>query len=487
MSRRRLSPLILAAVMTIATATAVADTEPVSPVEAILRAAGSPADLRARLAAFARATESADRASAGEAWYYVGSSYSRGAALDSAVAAWRSARDLRNGFLDRYVLADALLRRRRVGDLDEALAVLRAAAGEAAGEGGVMATRFERLLGWGHLLAGDTDSALAAFEGAERDPALAPLWRYRYARVLLESGQPARAIEMLRPLGVASRTEDEEVMRVLETAAHRIGQGEVLDGDLAARIKLRDDIEARFLDRIGGRRIRFAAADKFPLSGVLLTPATPGRHRAAIVLVAPEDSLAEYDSLAVALRDGGYSTLLMNVRGSGWSVAPVCPRPESWDGREDAMLRLTARDVREAVRAVCLVNRTDTSAVVVVGSKSMALAGALAAAQDRRVKALVLLSPDPEPVDRGVLLAALARRRLPLFLQQTPEDFPEFDMNDLAYRASAQAASRVSDGRAPGRGAAAFHYDRRVTPRFIQWLNETLLAPATPRVPPRKG
>jgi len=204
-------------------------------------------------------------------------------------------------------------------------------------------------------------------------------------------------------------------------------------------------------------------------------------------MVAPGDTLADYDSLAIALRDHGFSTLLLNVRGSGWSVAPACPLPEAWNGREETMTRRVARDVRDAVRATGLATRIDTSSVVLVATRSLALSGAMAAAQDRRVRALILLSPDPDAVERGPLIATLARRRLPVFLQQTPEDYQNFEVIDRAYHVTPESQSRVSDALSSGSGAIAFRFDRRTTPRLIQWIGETLKAPAPPRARPRKG
>jgi hypothetical protein len=154
------------------------------------------------------------------------------------------------------------------------------------------------------------------------------------------------------------------------------------------------------------------------------------------------------------------------------------------------MLHRSALDVRDAVRALSLTTKVDTGTVVLVASGEMAVAAAEAAARDRRVRALVLLSPDPAPVDRGVLPATLARRPLPTFFQQTAEDFPNYEFTDLALHAARERLSRISDARSPGVGAVAFRHDPRVAPRFTQWLKEALAAPPLPGSPParpRKG
>lgn len=462
-----------------------------SPARALLAEATAPADLRARLLAHAEARLATDRAGAGEAWNYSGWSHWRGGQPDSAILAWRRALELRGDPQDRYDLADALLERRAPGDIDEAVAMLETGLPEAQAGSARTGSWYRALLGWGHLLAGDEERARERFAEMEPDLTKRPLWRYRMGRAALTGPDTRTAIILLRTLAVASRAQDAEVMRLLESAAQRLGQPDAMLRDLTEKIAARDRIEDAVVSRVNGRRIKFTASDGFPLSGVLLESKRSGRHRTAIVVLAPEDTLADFDSLGIALRESGLHTLLLQPRGSGWSAAPACPLPVAWRGREQAMLERTALDVGEAVRAVRLATRNaDTTTVVVAASRSVALAGALAAGRDRRVRALVLLSPEPDAVDAGAMLAALARRPLPLFLQQTSEDFPNFAMMERAYQAADRPASRVSEARVAGRGAAAFKFDPRVTPRFVVWLESALAPPAkkaTPPARPRKG
>lgn len=456
-----------------------------TPLQAALAGATGPADLRARLIAYASGVEKTDPTSAGEAWHWAAESWRRGAKVDSAVAAYRRANTLRGDFDDRYLLADALLERLAPGDIDEALKILQGSLPEAQAESREVSVHYTALLAWGKLLAGDLEGSRNDFASLERDLPRDPVWRYRYGRAVLTGPDTPRAIQLLRPLAVASRGQAQDVMELLERAGDRLQQSAMLDRDLAQRMQSRDDVEEKVVTAIQGRRVKFAAADHFPLSGVLLEAAGPGRHRPAIVMMAPEDTLADFDSLAVALRESGFHTLLVAARGSGWSVGPTCPLPYSWAGHEESLLRQTARDTRDAVRATALSAKTDTSGVVLVVSRSLALAGAQAAVQDRRIRALVLLSPDPDPVDRGELMATLAKRKLPVFIQQTIEDYANAEITDAAYHASAESASRVSDGHSGGHGAIAFKMDTRVTPRFRQWLIDALNW--SPRPQPRKG
>ena len=456
-----------------------------TPVQAALAGATGPADLRGRLTVYANGEGRKDPNSAGEAWHWVAESWRRGANPDSAIDAYRRANTLRGNFEDRYALADALFSRQAPGDIDEALKIVQASLPEAQAESGMLAVKFSALLAWGKLLAGDLEESRTLFEGLERDLTRDPEWRYRYGRAELTGPNTPKAIQLLRPLAVASRGQAEDVMQLLQRAADRLQQTEMMDQDLAEKMKARDDVEDRVVTAIQGRRIKFAASDGFPLSGVLLAAAGPGKHRAAVVMMAPEDTLADFDSLGVALRAAGLHTLLVAARGSSWSVGPTCPLPYTWGGREEAMLRQTARDVRDAVRATALAAKADTSGIVLVVSRSLALSGAIAAARDSRVRALVMLSPNPDDVDRGEMVATLAKRRIPVFIQQTIEDFPNAEIIDATYHASAESASRVSDGRSGGHGAIAFKMDAKVTPRFRQWLADALSS--SPRPQPRKG
>jgi len=456
-----------------------------TPAQVVIRQATSPADLRARLLDYVAGAEKSAPNDAGEAWYDLGESWRRGGQPDSAITAFRRAQELRNGYEDRYALADALFARQAPGDIDAGMKICQAAVVEAQTESARTAARFNALLAWGELLAGEFDQSRALFASVEVDVTRDAEGRYRYGRALLTGSDLGKAIQVLRPLAVASRGQAQDVMQLLQRAAEKFGQTEGLDRDLAQRMKSRDEVEERVVTRVQGRRIKFATSDRFPMAAVLVAASGGGRHRPAIVMMAPEDTIADYDSLAVALRSAGFDAVLVSPRGSGWSVDPSCPLPYAWRGREEAMLRRSARDVRDAVRASALAAKADTSSFVLIASRSMALAGALAAEQDRRVRALVLLSPDPDPIDRGVLVATLAKRKLPVFIQQTMEDFPNAEVIDAAYHASVESASRVSDGHSGGHGAIAFKMDPRVTPRFVQWLNDALTA--SPRSQPRKG
>src|SRR5262249_27793622 len=165
-------------------------------------------------------------------------------------------------------------------------------------------------------------------------------------RAFVESGDSRRALAALLPLAIASREQDQEVMRLVDRAFEKYGDKRRADVAVGKAVADRERVEGRLVAALGGRRVRFKAADGFALGGAV-APADQQRRRAAVVLCAPRDTLESYDSLTVAMGRAGWAVLLMEVRGSGASAAPSCPLPDAWSGREDGMQTVCAGDVRE--------------------------------------------------------------------------------------------------------------------------------------------
>jgi len=186
-----------------------------------------------------------------------------------------------------------------------------------------------------------------------------------------------------------------------------------------------------------------------------------------------------------ALARAGWAVLLMELRGSGWSAGPACPFPEAWSGREDAMQTTCAHDVLEGLRALSVAAGADTSRYLLVGVGPTAPIAVEAAALDRRVLALLLLSPAPAPVDRGRMRERIRSLHRPIYFSSAPEDFMEFEFTDALYQAGDRPRSRVADVSAPGSGARPFRGDRAAVGRLIAWLQETF--PARAASGPRPG
>ena len=472
-----------AALVLCAWSTASAAQPPTPAVGQILIQSGSPAELRARLAETSRSGGAADRASAGEAQYFLGTSYERAGAEDSAITCYRRAVDLGGGHRERLALADALLRRRADGDVAAALTLLEPAPldDEGAHES------YQSRSAWAHLLAGRPDTALALFRPLEDRLSQEPEWRFRIARAYLQAGDLRRAISLLVPLAAASRRQDREVMEAIDRIGALSGRGKAIESQIDRAITELDEADGQVVRVLGGQRGAFPAGDGFELGGVVVAPAGKSRARAAVVLRGADRGLAEYDSLAFALRKAGFAVMLMDVRGFGRSVGTSCPLPDTWRGREEQLGRRTARDARDALRALAQAAAVDTARYLLIGVGPTASMAVEAAELDRHVGALLLISPDPAPVERGQMRARLAMLQLPAYFQLGPEDYAGADLSTELYRAGNRGASRIAEAHLAGTGPAQFRYDPAVGARFIRWLEGAMPPERGPRGPRRRS
>lgn len=467
--------LLVAALSGRASAAAASDA-----VQALLYQAQD-ADLRTRLLEHAAAaTDTLER---GEAFYYAGMSYQRAGLADSAIACYERAVELRGDNDELEAYADASCLRGAAGDPERAIGVLRRrlARARTSSEGEIAET--EGRLGWAWYVAGRSDSALIYLRRSQSrlvDP-LHPrhrTWQYRMGVVEFEHGDPSRAMDHLAPLAIDSRFQDRDVMDMLKKLGQRGSVMGPLERMLRDRRKAFDDLDQVVIDTLRGRRLSFHAPDGFPLGGVVFPARGPGRARAVILVVPPDEPVEAFDSLAVGLRRSGYALLLLHVRGWGGSVAPSCPMPETWNGRERELLDRCAADVRPALRALAGEARIDTTRYLIIGVGASAPIAAAAAAQDRRVPALVLVSPDPSPVERGVTRAKLVAFGRPVFFHVAGADGATLPVVEALYQAIDARTSRISESDRLGDGARTFRYDPRVLPRILQWLSESWSAPA---------
>ena len=316
-------------------------------------------------------------------------------------------------------------------------------------------------------------------------------WRYRLACVAFDREEWIRVQLLLTPLGVASRTYDADVMDMLERSADKLNAKRRLQPMLAGEIHKRDEIEQQWVTEMGGRRVGFRSRDGFPLGGTVLAPRRVAHPRGAVILMAPGDTIAIYDSLAAGLRNMGLAVMLLDPRGSGRSVAPSCPLPSAWRGREAAMQEAVAGDVSAAASALAREAGADSTQYLVVGVGSTGPSAILAARKDRRVRSMMLVSPTASPCDRGMLRAQVAAWKRPIYFQTGPEDFTAQPLIDALYEATDMRASRVADSDKPGTRATIFRRDPRIMARFKQWLSESWPRSAAPRStppkPPKKG
>jgi hypothetical protein len=463
---------LLAATLAVTPPAARAGTAP-SRSQVLLTLCPSRESLRASLLYYADSIQAVRPAYAGEGLTLAGQSYARASMNDSAIVCFRRAVATRGEDDEAMALADALLMRRGEGDLGSVTAFLDSTLKRSLGASSNAPYAYQARLAWAKLLAGETQKSYELFKPLEKILDLDPVWGYRMARSFVEVGDYKRALAALQPLAIACREQDDEVMSLADRAFAPFGDKSRLESGISRAIATRDRSEGALIQAMGGRRVRFRAEDDFALGGVV-APLDDKRRRAAVVLCAPGDTLESYDSLTVALGKSGWAVMLMELRGSGWSAQPACPFPAAWVGRENAMQTTCASDVREALRALSLTAKIDTSRYLVAGIGPTAPIAVEAAELDPRVPALLLLSPAPADVERGTLREHIRRLQRPIYFSNAPEDFLSFEATETFYQAGDRPRSRVADVNSAGTGARPFRHDRAAVQRLVKWLDETI-------------
>lgn len=453
-------------------------------VDALLLRGGSATQLRALL--FQHAAIASDSAQQGEALFRAGQSFERDDRPDSAIGCYQEAVAHHGGPRARDALVDVLLRRRGPDDPARALELIGTRPGQETDLSGSDAAEGEGRRAWALYLAGQGDSALRLMRRNEHW-LLSPGnpfergWRYRLALLEQDHGDLRRATSMLALLAVESRFKDADVLGDLKDAASRLGAGPSIQATMGRQRRESDQAEKIVLDSMSARRVSFSGADGFPLSGIVFAPPGGGRSRAVVALSPPDEIVEHFDSLAIGLRRAGYALMLLDVRGSGFSVDSRVPLPETWRGRETQLQSDVARDVAPALRALARATRVDTTRFLVVGLGPTAPIAVEAATLDRRIRCLLLVSPEPAPTDRGIMRARLAGLRRPTFFQILAGEAATIPLAEALYQAAGPRTSRISDSEVGMGGAQSFHYDRSALPRFIRWLNENwTVGAATP-------
>lgn len=454
------------------------------PLDRVAETSPDGATLRSRLGAFADSVAATDPALAAQALAWSGESFAREGEVDSALACHERAAALDSSEARRVGLATALIARLGRGDAARARDVLRPVQPATPQMPDITQAPLQGLFAWSHYLAGRADSAAALFAPVERWLSPQREWRYRLACVAFEREEWTRVLDLLTPLAVASRTYDTDVMGMMQRSAESLGAERRLLPMVNNEIARRERNDQALLAELGAHVVGFRGEDGFPLGGTVLAPRRASRPRGAVVLVAPGDTLALYDSLAVGLRRMGFAVMLLDVRGSGRSVGPSCPLPDSWHGREVIMQATVARDVSAAAAALARDAGSDSSEYLVVGV-GVSAPIAISAAREKAVKAVLLVSPTAVPAERGAMRATIAGLKPPIYFQTGPQDFTSWDLIDALYEAAADPrASRVADSDTFGSRATIFRRDRKIFTRFSQWLSEAWPRKAAPRATP---
>jgi hypothetical protein len=250
-------------------------------------------------------------------------------------------------------------------------------------------------MAWATFLAGQPDSAATWFATSELALSSDLEWRYRMAQVALERHDTRKAFRLLFPLAVISRKQDTDVMGMLKQAATEAIQPEKVEEEVERGMRSRDIGEAKVVQAMGAKRVTFAGRDGFPLGGLIVAAQSQKAQRGIVILAAPGDTIASYDSLAIGLKSAGFAAILLDPRGSGHSVGEDCPLPSTWRGREEFLHSLVSDDITVAFQVLARNVRIDTTRYVVLASGSVASMATETAARDRRVVLLALASLNP--------------------------------------------------------------------------------------------
>lgn len=425
-----------------------------------------------------------DAATAGAAWHALGQSYEYDGAADSALACYRRAIEHRGAYPELAGAVDLLFRRAAEGDAAEAVQHADRAAGVEL-PAGVGPQHVRARQAWARHLAGRSDEAHTMFSRIERALLRDPLWLLRLGQFANDRGEPLRAFGYLHSVALRSRGQAADALEQITRVADKLGSANEYGRQLEHELAVRDQRHAAWLEALGARRIQFAGGEQAPIGATLFAPeGVRGRPPAVVALISPEDSLLSWDSLAVRLRDAGFAVILMDARGSGFSVSRATPLPASWSGRRAALTARTAADFRHGLRALALATPADTTRYTVAASGSMAYAALLAAEADPRVAAVVLISPDPLPVERGLARGVAARAGVPVYLTQTRIDLMNGRWIEPLHEAAPAGSSRLVDLPINGTGPAALGSEADAVRRLAEWIREKK-PPRGPASPPR--
>jgi len=465
-----LSLLVLAA-------TAATPAPAVDPVRAVLLSSSDSDRLRLDLAALART--GARPREAALALYYRATSFDRAAAIDSAIANYRASMAAWPMLEARDALVDALLRRHSAQDLQDAITMLEAAGTESNGARGVQQADPARLA-WAYALQGDGRRALELIKPSEMQLQDTPRWMFRIGLIRYMSGDSHGAAIYLSELAVASRGYDEDVMRTL-IAIDKELSGENVRKRVDDQLAERERQESALLRRMKGRSLRFAASDGATVGGYLFADSASKRpSRAVVVLRDLGDDIADYDSLVVGLRAQKLAVLIVDPRGSGWSVDSRVPLPDTWEGREQPLEARVARDVRDALGVFARLARIDTTRIVTAGIGAMAPVALQATDGDRRIVGVAMIDPWFSPVEQGPLLARARHTGVPGFVQLGVADGLDRAYADSLSASFARGVRRADAG-SLGRGAGQFGRRPGLTGGFVRWVAEVQLAPPPKR------
>ena len=413
------------------------------------------------------------RVEGGEAAWWLGVQDARAGRADSAIAQWRRAWTLRGDFDEGFALGDALVRRGRKADVDEAYGVAAVLADQSRIGMPRRAPEAYARLAWTLHLRGRTDSAIAIAREWCGPIQHRPFWTRRLVQIQLSAGDTVAAWRWLAALSARTRGQHPETEALLKSAQRSLGYtderrvasvGVVLDPAEAS--------EKAFVTGLGARFEVLRAPDGFAVRYVSL-PAAPGRKRQAHVLfvLSPSDTLPAADSLAASLAAAGHPVTLLAPRGCFGAVGASVPGPEVWAGREGEWFKATAADAGRVMDAIA--KKGAPAGGWIVGAAGDMAPVALSLARTRKhVQTMLLAAPHLPLVEVAEYRSSLKAARTRTFIQVGPEEPLSLETADLISRETLPGQVRVADSGLHGKGAALFRSEPRVMERFYSWLAE---------------
>jgi len=441
------------------------------------------ASVRAALLRVASAGEQAgasarQKMDSGEAAWWLGVQDDRAGHADSALFHWRRAVAMRGDFDEGFALIDALLRRARTADLDQAYALAQSFAMQA--QTGVRSRLPEAQgrLAWTRHLRGNSDSALAGVQPWSDVLRRRPAWTRRLATIERAGGNDLQAWKSLTLLSARTRQMDASVESLVVKTQQALGYTDerrsiTVEG-LRAPV---EDGERRFTTalNVGPETVR--AKDGFTVRWFRVpaaaAPAGTPAPAPMLFVLSPDDSLVAADSLATAVAAAGHSVVFLPPRGSFGALGPGAYGPEAWAGRAPEFQATVTAD---AIRVMDFLAEHDLVPrggwIVGAGGECAPIALAIARARED-TRAMLLVAPRLPLVEVAEYRARLLALRTRTFVQVSPEESDALELGDLLSSMTAPGQVRVADSGQRGRGMAMFRADPKVAKRLFDWLEES--------------
>jgi dienelactone hydrolase len=201
------------------------------------------------------------------------------------------------------------------------------------------------------------------------------------------------------------------------------------------------------------RRISIRAEDGVTLSGVYHEPA---RRPAPGIILLPMRSHVDWDAAASQLADAGFAVIAIDFRSTENDLSPL------------------VRDVRAAKTFLRERPEVSTAGIGIAGASIGANVALLAAADDRDVRSLVLLSPGLDY--RGLRIEAAMRKlaeRPVLLVASTRDPYSLRSVRQLAATGPGAREVRLTDTVA--HGTVLLARDPEMIGALVDWFKRTLL------------